>query len=169
MLTRIKQLYSALTAKIGLREQFFVVTTLNTREQVLFFNMDIIDQRHCLDVAQTCVSLLNQEQRPVNKALLIKAALLHDTGKRAGDLKLRDRIVVVLVRLLNQSLFDRLARQAGTPYYVAANHAAIGAELCRLARCEEDLVHLVANHQASIPFDAAGVEAELLMKADQLN
>ncbi len=156
---------SAFTAKITPADGQFVRSLLDADEQALFFGMDTTDQRHALDVAYTCLNMLQGENREVNRQLLLKAALLHDVGKKAGDLKLQDRISVVLLRRFVPALFYRLAEKPGSPFHISLHHPEIGMNLCRRAGCPQDLLALVVRHQSGGP----GVELEILMQADQLN
>ncbi len=165
MRKRVRQFVSALTAKITPADALFVRSLLDVREQALFFGMDKADQRHSIDVSETCLKILQAGNRQVNRQLLLKAALLHDVGKQAGNLKLHDRISVVLLRRFMPALFFRLAEEHGTPFHISLYHPDIGMNLCRRAGCPQDLLNLIARHQTGGP----GVELEILMQADQLN
>lgn len=165
MLNRFRQFFSALTARLTPRECDFVRSWLSEKELALFFAMDRADQRHSLDVAKTCLQILEQEKGQVNLGLLLKGALLHDVGKQAGDLQLWDRVLVVLVRRLFPALFYRLAKMPCHPFHVTLNHPQIGVERCINAGCSEELVRLVGLHHTG----GEGGELEILVTADRLN
>jgi HD superfamily phosphodiesterase len=84
MLNRINQVISALTAKITEQDETFVAKQLNAREQKLFWQMNLPDQRHALNVTYTALRLA-QNKSGLNLAALTKGALLHDVGKVRGD------------------------------------------------------------------------------------
>lgn len=165
MLQRFRQLITALQAKIYPADIEVVSRYLNCREQELFYSMDTVDQRHCLDVAASCISNLRQHPKVLNYELLLKAALLHDVGKQAGDLSIPDRVSIVLLKTFAPQYYEKAARNPAKPYYISVNHAAIGAERCRYAGCSEELVHLVAHHHTG----GSGAELELLIIADNQN
>ena len=165
MLNRLRQVYFALTASITPSDHEFVRSLLTDKELIMFFGMDLVDQRHCIDVARTCLEILKQEPRPANLDLLLKAALLHDVGKQAGDLNLWKRIMVVLTRRFCPSLFHRLALNPRSPCHISLYHPQVGKEKCLLAGCPADLARLVGLHHSS----REGVELEILSLADHRN
>jgi putative nucleotidyltransferase with HDIG domain len=165
MLHRFKQLFYALNAKITSLDIIFVQNHLTPEEIPLFGAMDLVDQKHCLDVAMTCHLLAEEEASPLDAELLYKAALLHDIGKQQGYLSLGDRVVVVLLQTFLPRVFTSLSNKPHNPCYIAKNHPAIGAELCSKAGLRQDLIKLVELHHKGGP----GKELKLLMKADSQN
>ncbi|GAB4208303.1 MAG: HDIG domain-containing protein [Roseiflexaceae bacterium] len=72
---RLRQLASALGARLAPAELRLVESTLSPGELELFRRMPRFDQRHCLDVYQTLCG------GGYTDPLLLRAALLHDCGK----------------------------------------------------------------------------------------
>ncbi|MDA8441960.1 MAG: HDIG domain-containing protein [Peptococcaceae bacterium] len=162
MLHRLRQFFTALNPHLGVKHHTIIAAQLNEAEQTLFFSMDKIDQRHCADVALLCDQLSHATTLGVNRELLLKAALLHDVGKRAGDIKLHHRIWIVLLQAFWPACMPRLAERPDTPYNVSLNHPAIGADRCRLIGASPELIRLVDTHHS----DSAGLELTLLRQAD---
>lgn len=77
---------------------------LNQEQQALFLAMSRSDQRHSLAVFQRLRSA------NMSDPALLQAALLHDIGKAAADVRLWHRVIVVLARACFPKLLDRLAQ-----------------------------------------------------------
>ncbi|HWJ03094.1 MAG TPA: HDIG domain-containing protein, partial [Verrucomicrobiae bacterium] len=150
MLYRCKQFVSAITATLTPADRELIKSVLSKQEQPLFFAMDIVDQRHCLDVAKTCKELIKQGQTDLNQGLLLKAALLHDVGKPAGSLKIWDRVIIVILQKYRPQRLERLANRPGTPYHTALFHPQAGGKLCAAAGCDPELVQLITRHHAPL-------------------
>lgn len=74
---RIKQFYLSLTAKVSAKENSFVQSYLDMKERKLFFNLQVFEQKHCINVAYDIdTQYMNEDKRD-----LIRLALLHDIGK----------------------------------------------------------------------------------------
>ncbi len=165
MLNRCKQFFSALNPEFNDSDFRFVQSLLTPAELALFKAMEPIDQKHCIDVARSCELLAISEPPSVNRTLLYKAALLHDIGKSREPLGLTDRVAIVLLQNFLPWLYNILANKSHGPCFIAKNHPAIGAKMCREAGCTNELVVLVELHQAG----GSGRELELLIQADQQN
>lgn len=171
---RIKQFYSALTSKINPQDQIFLANHLSNREYQLFNTMDIPTQRHCLNVAYSCVTL-SEGYANLNIKTLIKAALLHDCGKKAGEVKTWHRVLIVLTQALWPALAKRLAQlgfkeKAGSlalAFYIQANHAERGAKILKNIGVEPIVVDLVFNHHQQVHHPTP--ELSILQKADNTN
>lgn len=99
MFQRVKQVLSALTAKITTADRQFVKANLSEAEAALFWAMNLPDQRHALNVCYTALKLLKQYQHG-NRITVIKSALLHDVGKVRGDVSTIDKIITVMAHKL---------------------------------------------------------------------
>lgn len=175
MLNRVKQVWSALTAQVTPADRAFVAAHLNDREQTLFWAMAVPDQRHALNVAYTALSLA--AARPgADKALLVKCALLHDVGKRRGDVSTLDKILTVVV----YTLWPRGATKFAAPgrggrvqnirhaFYIYRHHAARSAALVRQAGTASPVAEIISRHHAP-PIPEEPLELTLLREADGEN
>jgi hypothetical protein len=81
---------------------------------------------------------------------MLAAALLHDSGKGAGRVRLWVRPLVVLSRAFAPAMLSWLARDDRSwwrrPFYFACHHAAIGADLAAVAGLSERTVLLIRTH-----------------------
>ena len=153
MLNRIKQVIAAITARIKPADRDFVTTNLSPAEQELFWQMNLPDQYHALNVAYTALKLA-AGQAGVNDRLLMKSALLHDVGKVRGDVSTIDKIITVLAH----AIAPDWARRWGRPgrgnklnnvrhaFYSYFHHAAISAAMLERLGTSPDVIALVARH-----------------------
>ncbi|MDU4961575.1 MAG: HD domain-containing protein [Sporomusaceae bacterium] len=173
---RVHQVLSAVLASISPQDRVFIASRLTWAEADLFYKMSIPDQRHCLNVAYTAARLADAAGAG-QRRLLLKAALLHDVGRRRGDVSTADKIAAVLGRAVFGAA--RL-RQWGRPgrggvwqnlrhaLFVSARHPELGANLLQAAGTEPDVIELVLrHHQPPAPEDST--ELQLLRQADDLN
>ena len=175
MWNRIKQVWSALTARLTPADRAFVAAHLNAREQALFWGMALPDQRHSLNVAYTALDLA--AGRPaVDQPLLVRCALLHDVGKRRGDVSTLDKILTVAV----YGLWPRGAAKIAAPgrggrvqhirhaFYLYRHHAAYSAALVRQAGTAPPAAEIINRHHAA-PTPGEPPELTLLRQADGAN
>lgn len=119
---------------------------LSPTERALFRSMSVADQRHSLDLAAKLLADGHDDPD------LLAGALLHDVGKSVGSLP----VVLRVTYSLTAYLFPRGARwlangQAGDwrqPFYIAAHHAAIGAELAERAGSQPAVICLIRGHDS---------------------
>lgn len=175
VISRVKQVISALTAHIEETDRNFVAEYLTCEEQKLFWSMNLPDQRHALNVAYTARELV-LARYDINLELLTKAALLHDVGKVKGDVSTFDKIITVLA----DKIAPTWARQWGAmgrgskldnvkhAFYIYFHHAERSAEKLIALKTSAKLVAIVAwHHQREVSGDPA--ELKILKHADDLN
>jgi hypothetical protein len=134
-------------------ERSRVESWLSPMTALVFFSQAPSDQRHGYHAA-TVVIGAGVEDRTV-----IRAALLHDVGKRHAGLGVLGRTIVSLLILLRLPL-PRRAR-----YY--RDHGELGsAELATLG-CEPLVVLFARHHHQSRPPDVEAETWDLLQTADQ--
>jgi len=173
MFNRVKQVVAALMARITLEDKVFIHHYLNAAEQQLFFNMNLPDQRHVLNVAYTALQLAQQYQEKLDINLLVKCALLHDVGKIKGDVSTADKIITVI----GHTLAPRRAKQWGRfgrgsklanlrhAFYIYFNHSQRSAAMLKKIDSTPKMVEIVAKHHEA-PADHDLLELIILRKAD---
>ena len=168
---RVWQMWRALTPRpLDAADRTILSATLPPGGQALFAAMARRDQRHSLSVYH------GLRARGHGDPELLAAALLHDSGKGGGRVRLWMRPTVVLLRAWAPRLLTWLARppSAGTgtdtgvpylrlPFYYAWHHAEIGAELAARAGLSARVVLLIRTHH-----DPRGPAAELHAVDDAL-
>ncbi|MFA6074976.1 MAG: HDIG domain-containing metalloprotein [Negativicutes bacterium] len=175
MTNRLKQFFRAFTAKIVSDDLKFVKAWLNDNECVLFFNMSIIDQKHCINVAHTAEALATGLN--VDMGLLIKVALLHDCGRKNGDLGITGKSFTVifdkvfgyefflLLNFLSElRWFSRIYRLIEV-YYQHSERSA--SELTKINCSAESVKIVLSHHKPATGTDC--IELRLLKQADSMN
>ena len=85
-LGRVRQFMTAMGARLTEEDMAFARHWLTPEQRKLFFSMSVPDQYHALHVAYTARALAEETAEAVDEALLTRCALLHDVGRRRGDL-----------------------------------------------------------------------------------
>jgi len=159
--SRIRQFLAALRAKVSDDEMAVLKQHLNPSQRDLFRAMSPIDQRHCLDVFN---ALLQQGHSDPD---LLRAALLHDVGKRG--IHLWHRVAGVLLEAFWPTLLEKLAVNHPQSwlygFYVYQYHADLSAELAERSGCSPSVVELIRGHH--IPLE--NEHARALWDADRLS
>lgn len=164
---RIKQFIRAVTAKVTVEDGKYISAHLNGEEQKLFFAMSVADQAHSLRTAYTIERLIIEDKRGVDREFLIRCALLHDVGRRAGDLTIRGKIFVVLITTFAPKIAERLEINGNHALYVYHHHAELGArKLQQIGLFKE--AKIIAKHHAP-PKSDDPLELKLLRIADNEN
>ena len=171
---RIHQFYTAVRATVRPEDQKFLKKYLSEEEQLLFAEMGLPEQRHCLDVAYTAIELAAGEAE-IDKGLLLRCALLHDIGKKKGDVPLCYKVLTVLADQFFSEKSRRLARQsvAGDPHdfrhalYIYYCHGELGREKLLTMHLPE-LAEIVGKHHKA-PTEKDPLELLLLRQADEKN
>ena len=164
---RIKQFIRAVTARVTVEDGKYISAHLNADEQKIFFAMSVADQAHSLRTAYTIERLVIEDKRGVDKEFLIRCALLHDTGRKAGDLTIKGKIFVVLITTCAPKFAERLELNVNRALYVYHHHAELGAQkLQRLGLFKE--AKIIAKHHAP-PKPDDPLELKLLRMADNEN
>ncbi len=171
---RISQFLHAITARITREDQTFLKRWLPEESlRHLFAAMTVADQCHALRTAHTAESLLLAlpEDASANRRLLVRTALLHDIGRRKGDMGTWGKVLTVLLdaafprwsRVQGEQEGGWLSRLLHTYYF----HPRIGADMLRQKGYPEEAA-LIERHHAPASADDP-LELCLLRKADRLN
>ncbi|HEX6542101.1 MAG TPA: hypothetical protein VF040_10135 [Ktedonobacterales bacterium] len=112
--------------------------------RALFGTMSRNDQRHSLTVYRAL------RERGCDDPDMLAAALLHDSGKGGGRVRLWVRPPFVLLRVFAPGVLRWLARDDAAwwrrPFYYAWRHADVGADLAAAAGLSERAVLLIRTH-----------------------
>lgn len=160
---RVKRFFRALNARITEDEKLFIEKYLEENQQKVFYSMSIIDQRHCLDVANT----IYQTENRTNE-MILKLALLHDIGKQLKPFSLIERTAVVLFpRKIKNVPFEPLKNNLLIKaWQLKYWHPEYGARLAEEAKFDPFLVELIRYHHHLPPRNN---EIEIFQWADNLN
>jgi len=175
MANRLKQFYRALTAKVDDQDLVLVKSWLSDNELDLFLQMSIIDQKHCINVAHSAKLLA--KICTTDEQLLMKATLLHDCGRKNGDLGLLGKSFAVLFdKIFGGHRFTKLnplqwPKLCYRPYQlldVYYRHPERSAAALASIHGSEQLIRIVlAHHLPAAETDC--LELKLLKQADALN
>ena len=172
---RVKQFFRAITAKLGEEDHAFIGRYLSPDEAELFFGMHVADQYHALKVAYTAGDFASEGNLQVDQDLLIRGALLHDIGRKKGDLDILGKVFSVLMDAVfpytsrklacegNKGPFGRLRHMM----FVYYNHPKIGADILRGKGLRREAEMAEKHHMPEAVDDSW--ELRLLRRADELN
>ncbi len=174
MKKRIYQFFTAMTARLTAEEIDSVRRTLPCASHPFFFAMHPADQMHCYRVARSALKL-QEELGKGDKDLLARAALLHDVGRKKGELNILGKVIAVILVHFFPEYSLRVSRgEAHMPFhriyrmlYIYFQHPRLGAQLLKSVGLFEE-AKLVECHHAS-PSAEDRVELTLLRQADELN
>ena len=151
---RILQFVRAVTAQVSVEDGKYIST-------------HVADQCHSLRTAYTVERLVIEDKRGVDKEFLIRCALLHDVGRKAGDLTIRGKIFVVLITSLVPKFAERLEINGNRALYVYHHHAEIGARKLQQIGLFKEAKIIAKHHAPPKPDDP--LELKLLRLADNEN
>ena len=164
---RIKQFVQAVTARVTVEDGKYISTHLNAEEQKLFFAMSVADQAHSLRTAYRVERMVIEDKRGVDREFLIRCALLHDVGRRNGDLTIAGKVFVVLITNIAPRFAERLEANGNHALYIYHHHAELGAQkIQRIGLFKE--AKIIAKHHAP-PKPEDPLELKLLRLADNEN
>ena len=171
-LGRVRQFVRAMTAHIIEEDRAYVASVLPQNALPLFYAMHRADQRHALNVARTAMELVDalelQERMQVDRALLERSALLHDVGRRKGDLDILGKVLcVLLVHFFPERSRRWAADGTSAMLHVYYHHPQIGAELLRGIGLFEE-ADIIERHHEPAKLDDS-IELRLLREADEAN
>lgn len=164
---RIKQFVQAVTARVTVDDGKYISTHLNAEEQKLFFAMSIADQAHSLRTAYRVERLVIEDKRGVDREFLIRCALLHDVGRRNGDLTIAGKVFVVLITNIAPKFANRLEINGNHALYIYHHHAELGAQKIQRIGLFKEAKIIAKHHAPAKPDDP--VELKLLRLADNEN
>jgi putative nucleotidyltransferase with HDIG domain len=134
-------------------EQQAVKEWLTERENSLFLAQPPADQRHGYSAAQTVVAAGAQDR------VLIRAALLHDIGKRHARLGVIGRVIASLMILFRIPIRGRWATYR--------DHGEVAARELEAIGCDPLIVDFARQHHGERPATIDPDTWKLLQEADQ--
>jgi hypothetical protein len=160
-ISRVRQFLVAVRARVNDDEMTILEQYLAPSQRELFREMSPIDQRHCLDVFN---NLLRQGHSDPD---LLRAALLHDVGKRG--IGLWHRVAGVLLEAFWPVLLEKLSVNRPQSwlygFYIYQHHAGLSAELAGRSGCSLSVVELIRGHHTP----SENGQAKALCDADRLS
>lgn len=172
---RLRQGLRALTAGLHPVDTALAASMLSPAELALFARLRRSEQIHSLNVLRGVLAAGEDDPD------LRVAALLHDVGKTLAPFTLPERVLVVLVRKLAPTLYERWAqpdpdgeppRGWRRPFAISRCHPAWSARLMAGAGCAPRAVELARRHQehlAAPPRDETERLLLVLQAADDRN
>jgi putative nucleotidyltransferase with HDIG domain len=130
-----------------------VSSWLDERERAVFLAQSNVDQRHGYTAALTVVAL------GVDDRTVIRAALLHDIGKRHSRLGVIERVLASLLILCRVPLWGR--------FLAYRDHGEIAARELERIGAEPLIVDFARHHHRSRPMTIDAGTWDLLLRADQ--
>jgi putative nucleotidyltransferase with HDIG domain len=175
MIQRIRQFYCALTAHIREDDRQFIDLSLPEAARGLFYQMHPADQAHALNVAKTALQFVDKSNLTIDRSMLLRCALLHDVGRKKGDLDIWGKVFAVLVThyapgfardfacATATSIWDK----PGHAIYVYFHHPEIGAAMLQNIGLYEEADIISRHHQPPAQDDP--VLLTILRQADEKN
>lgn len=176
MIQRIRQFYRAIMAELTPADRMYIDEHLEPSVRQLYYAMHPADQVHALNVARTAVVLAKDHGLSVpDQAFLIRCALLHDVGRRKGDMDVWGKVLAVLVHHFLPARLNRWQKMArhswldypGHALYVYVHHPAIGAARLKAIGCCREADVIRQHHERPKPEDSQVLI--LLRIADEQN
>ncbi len=173
ILGRVLQFIRAVSARVSPEDKAFVERNLPHELCPLFFAMSVPDQCHALRVARNATVLAeNDATEIVDLSLLLRCSLLHDVGRKNGEMGtfwksfavLFDAACPNLARDYGDKAGDGLLVRKMRVYYY---HPKIGAEVLAKSGFLREAEIIRKHHEA--PADKDPPELRILRIADKMS
>ena len=163
---RVRQFVRAVFARLTVEDRAYIEKHLSADGQSLFFDMN---------VAYTAEAMAEEKKLLLDKKLLIRCALLHDVGRRKGDMGIFGKVFAVLMQGFFPAFSRKWAREGQKSLldyprhalYVYYYHPEIGAELLKNIGLMKE-AEIIRHHQEPQRKGDSLVLC-LLRQADELN
>lgn len=176
----VRGIYSELTSESP-EEALFIRKYIKDEVLLeLYYGMNRIDRVHCLRVAYTAKKIAEDTHADfsIDMNFLMRCCILHDIGRKKGDLGLLDKAWAVLAYKFIPKYALRLAKKCSTDmnpikkhfahvFFIYKNHGAIGAAMLSTLQMEREASIIARHHRPERREDP--IELRILRKADSLN
>lgn len=150
----------------------FLRSHLSKQEQILFYRMSALDQKHCLNTAYAAQTATHSQK--TNQKMLIKIALLHDVGKVVWAPSTMNRIwaslidmtIPPLAKLLAKKGRDGKANKLLRTLYIKKEHPTLGANLLKDLDWGEGPLYIISHHHDPMRAKEP-LELKIIRKADE--
>ncbi len=168
---RVLQFVRAIFARVSTEDMALVEQYLPSELHPLFFALSVPDQCHALRTARNAMALAGS-LGTVDRLLLTRCALLHDVGRKKGDLGTFWKSFAVLFAAICSDLSRAygdgndggvLARKMRVYFH----HAEIGAELLESVGFAREAEIVRKHHEA--PAENDPPELRILRRADEMS
>lgn len=156
MFYRVKQFFLAIFARLTKEDYDFINKYLDEKDKLLFNSLPTHEKKHCINVAIFFRGNNNVDDK------FIKAALLHDIGKRNSGLNPIFKGIIVIMNKISESATRKL--QFIKPINVYYNHPYIGYELYK--DIDEEIAYIIKNHHN---YNCTDKIVKMLQEADCKN
>lgn len=165
--------FRALFPKLTPGDIEFLRSHLNKQEQILFYRMSAMDQKHCLN---TTYAVQADHASKSNQKMLVKVALLHDIGKVIWSPPIMYRVWGVLIDSLLPPLGHFLAKRGrkekssklARTLYIKREHGNLGVKILKDLDWGEKPLYLIAHHHDAVR-EKKLPELDILWNADNEN
>ena len=158
---RAGQFFRGFTTAVDPHDARTVTALLSPEELQLFLAQRPRDRRHAVLTMHHLERIAAIDGATPSDELRT-AALLHDIGK--GPLRVEDRILLVLLEAVSESLVDRLALEHGSRWRLR-HHATLGAAQLTAAGSTPRVIELTSVHH--LPAPEGDRELAWLLAADE--
>ena len=170
---RVLQFARAISARVSTEDKAFVEQYLPSELHSLFYALSVPDQCHALRVARNAAAIAEKEAAgTVEVPLLMRCSLLHDIGRKKGDLGTFWKSFAVLFA----AICPRLARCYGDgagdgmlarKMRVYFHHAEMGAAMLSNIGFSREAEIVRKHHEA--PAEDDPPELRILRRADEMS
>lgn len=150
MIYRVRQFIRTIIPRIDPAEIDWAINHLSPEAADLFLQQSKAEQRHAIDVAKSIIKAsLPLSFKDFQN--LITAALLHDCGKSVVNIRLWQRIYIVLIHRIPQPIFSLIEKGPSLfafPIKFHARHSLWGEYLANKAGMNSVVCLLIREHHS---------------------
>jgi hypothetical protein len=154
-MSEVNKFFKSFNVRLNTDDLAFIRKHLTLNEQVLFFRMQVIDQKHTIEMTRTLANQIASDKK-LDAPALIKASLLHDCGKALYPFRVRDRVIGTLLKKFLNSFYLFLSEKGKASnkkkslakmIYYHYQHPRLGSELAIEVGVPALTAKLIASHQ----------------------